>query len=223
MSILRVFATASFFASLVACTPPAVAPKDPTTTQAETAKTGKTDAEELADGSEAASPKKAANLPKLTLEKLQGAVEMGGFYDEKLEKLTAAVGAPTAKGEGLVRMWWYDKRPISKTATSCSTMDLVQLPSGKAIENKSVYTADDCKKTSLTGAKVEVALKDLADRDFAKVNKKWEASLGKPAREHKSRVAAWRYTDDNEECKMLVVYEDVLSKSAQDVWEVPCE
>ena len=214
----------SISAAASACAPPpapARTPADSTPAEAAAPATA-------SDGAKEAAPSKAApGTAPLSAESLRSTyderrdAQQVSFFDEAVKNLSAKIGAPRASSDATVREWWFDKKPLGKTFT-CGTFELVQMPGGNVASFKSVLTSPDCAKAKASAKQVEDVEKKL-DRKFDKASKSVEAALSKPALEAKSKAAVWRYTNEDNECKELVVYETLGSHTANDLWELPCE
>lgn len=131
------------------------------------------------------------------------------FFDDDVAGLTKKVAAPTGTGTGLSREWQYEKRALGKS-TSCSTLQLVELPNGKSVIYESVLTSPECAKVKLTKKQVDAAHEAATTTDFATVNKQFEKALGKPAIEKKVKTAFWKY-QEVDACHLFAVFELVGS------------
>ena len=178
---------------------------------------------------------KKAPAGAMSEEKMRNAKSLEEAFP-KIENVTKELGAPFAKGKGVRRGWRYDKKPGTKSF-SCQTIDLVKGPSGRVTFDLSVLSGDECSKVTNTKAHVQSVLaglgaqaSDHVDAMAEKVNKPFdeaaaafEKKLGKASEAGEPDFAAWKYADENGECRVVLVTSHLGSKAGQAIWGLPCE
>lgn len=158
----------------------------------------------------------------------------------EIAEVTKELGAPAVQGTVRRVEFRYDAKPFDKTF-SCQTLDVLRLPSGAAVIDASVLTSPECKTVNgtekqLRGAVVALGVEDddrqgglsamlekVSGKPFEEVVKQLEKALGKPAEQAEVPVAAWRYVDWDERCKLVVVTKALGSGAGQAIWGTPCE
>ncbi|HEY1954566.1 MAG TPA: hypothetical protein VGH28_03125 [Polyangiaceae bacterium] len=174
----------------------------------------------------------------LTEEKLRAAKSLGEPFPE-VDAVVKEVGPPTAQGTATRREWYFDKKASGKSLY-CDTVDVIKSPRGKAIFDSSVYTSPECAKVSATSAKllavldslgsegekqVDSALDAVAKKNvsFDDVAGAFEKKLGKAQISGEPAFSAWKYTNEDGECRMLVLTSHLGSQASQAIWGVGCD
>lgn len=190
-----------------------------------------------ADGaSPATAPAKSAPSTDPTEEKLRASKSLEEPFPA-IADVTKELGPPAAQGKMARRQWWYDAKPGK--SPSCSTIDLIRLPSGKVTFDTSVMNSPDCPKAKAKEAQVqavidglaagaesdgsELGLDRLATKTFDEVAAAFQAKLGAPQQAGEPDLAAWRYVADDGTCRLLVVVHHLGSNAEQAIWGAPCE
>lgn len=155
-----------------------------------------------------------------------------------IDDVTAELGPPSAQGKVTRRQWWYDAEP--GRGASCSTVDLIRLPSGGVTFVTSILVSPDCIKAKKTkeahveavvdgiaagavSAGAELGLDRLATRTFDEVAAAFQAKLGPPRNAGEPELAAWRYVDPEGACRLVVVVHRLGTSAGQAIWGAPCE
>jgi hypothetical protein len=174
----------------------------------------------------------------LTEEKLHAAKALEEPFPS-IEAVTKEIGAPYAQGKAPRRQWWFDKQGTGKSL-HCSTLDLIKGPTGKAAFDDSVYTSPECKKATATSKQIVEFLNGLGGgqatdvrgaaealtipgKPFDEVASAMEKKLGKPMGAEEPAFAAWKYTNESSECRVLFMTSHVGSGASQVLWGLPCE
>jgi hypothetical protein len=224
---------------------PVAAPSTASATAAPADTTGKTapanaDAKPAADAKPTAEPPAKATGNELTEEKLRASKALDAPFPH-IDEVTKEIGAPFAQGKAKRRAWWFDKRPLGKTF-SCNTIDLIQGPEGRVVLDVSVNTSDECKKVPVTKAQVVELLAKLAGESvppddpipqfmarnvqgkmFDETAALFEKKFGKPRETGEPDFAAWRYANEDGECRVVLVTSYLGSNAGQAIWDLPCK
>ena len=242
----RATSTVALLSLLAACgAPPSPDVQTPTPEPSAPVDAGATEAADASSAepdAAAPGPPSASTAGLLTREQLESKPSLDGgetpFPD--IAAVTKDLGPPAVQGTVKRVEFRYDVKPLGSTF-SCQTLDVLRLPSGAAVFDPSVYTAPECKKVQATEKKLREALVALGEEDddrqgglsfmlektagkaFDGVVKQLEKSLGKPASEGEVPMAAWRYVDWDERCKLVVVTKHLGSGAGQAIWGTPFE
>jgi hypothetical protein len=213
---------------VAACSPAA-------TTTTNTSATPKPAATETQTASTASTETTSATEPKpLTEEKLNAVQSLHSFPN--IDDVTKEIGAPFAKGTTARRSWWFDKKPLGKTWT-CETIDLVKGPNGTVAFETMPYTGPDAKAVTATkkdvldilnglggghDTEVDTAAHAVATKKFDDLAAAFEKKLGKAHDAGDVDFAAWKYRNDDSECRVLVVTKELRSQAGDALMGVAC-
>lgn len=223
---------------LLVASPACGGAKAPPPAAAETAPAATAEPDKAAEPAEKAEKKGDSAKPGLTEEKLHAVKALDEPFPS-IEAVTKEIGAPYAQGKAPRREWWFDKQGTGKSL-HCSTIDLIKGPTGKVVFDDSVYTSPECKKATATSKQVVEFLNGLGGgkatdvrgaaealtipgKPFDEVAAAMEKKFGKAMEAGEPAFAAWKYTDENSECRVLFMTSYVGSGASQVLRGLPCE
>lgn len=182
----------------------------------------------------------AARLPTEEQLRKHKSLDDGATPFPKISEVVKEAGRPSAEGKVVRLQYRFDRRSEGKNH-SCSTLDLIALPSGEFASHLSILNDPACRTVKLKSGDVRKALVDLgttgtgdgepvdtmlanlSPKPFKEVAAAFEKRLGKPSEQAEVAIAAWRYQDAGGSCKLVAVTTHLGSGAGQAIWALPCE